>query len=378
MAAQPHEEYTIEVEHLVKRYPKAPVNAVDGISFAVRRGEIFGLLGPNGAGKTTTIGVLTTGVVPTSGVARLTGVDVAKDPISVKQRIAVLPQRSNLDGSLKVREILTFHAAYHGIPKAEREARADSTPRRARVGRPQERPRQPLLRWHESAADDRSRADALARRALPRRADQQPRPAVAPLPLGSHPRTNARGLTILITTHDMDEADRLCERIAVMDHGKILVDDTPDALKKMIPGGTSLELRVSAPELVPAGGSEHLATQNRVLDALRALPGVAKVDVVESTVAAPAGPPAGGSPWAGARGGNGAGGGAWGGGGGGLTSESADQEVVVLRVYAEDAAALLVPAAQAIAGTGVELRDLHLKRPSLEDVFIYLTGRHLR
>ena len=97
--------------------------------------------------------------------------------------------------------------------------------------------------------------------------------------------------------------------------------------------------------------------------------------MIETRAAAPAGPPAGGSPWAGARGGGG--GGAWG-GGDGLTSESADQEIVTFRVYSEDAGSLLVPAAQAIAGTGVELRDLHLKRPSLEDVFIYLTGRNLR
>ena len=92
----------------------------------MRRGEIFGLLGPNGAGKTTTIGVLITSVMPTAGSAAIMGVDVASDPISIKQRIAVVPQRSNLDRSLKVREILTFHAAYHGIPQGERETRADN------------------------------------------------------------------------------------------------------------------------------------------------------------------------------------------------------------------------------------------------------------
>src|SRR5262249_29429976 len=378
MAAQAQEQYAIEVEHLVKRYPKAPVNAVDDITFTVRRGEIFGLLGPNDAGKTTTIGVLTTGVVPTSGVARLSGIDVAGDPISVKQRIAVLPQRSNLDGSLKGREILTFHAAYHGIPKAEREARADQLldelglagRKNHRVNRQSGGSNQRLM----IAPALMHSPDVLFLDEPTNNLDPQSR-----LFLWDRIRElNARGLTILITTHDMEEADRLCERIAIMDHGKILVDDTPDALKQLIPGGTSLELRVSAPELVLSGAPEQVALKNRVLDALRELPGVAKVDVVEQEAAAPAGPPAGGAPWAGARGG--AGGGAWGGGGGGggLTSESADQEAVVYRIYAEDAAALLVPAAQAIAGTGVELRDLHLKRPSLEEVFIYLTGRNLR
>src|SRR5271166_1707114 len=115
----------IDVRDLVKRYAGSPQNAVDDVTFAVQRGEIFGLLGPNGAGKTTTIGVLTTSVQPTSGRAAIMGVDVARSPVAVKQRIAVVPQQSNLDRSLRVREILTFHGAYHGVPKAERESRAE-------------------------------------------------------------------------------------------------------------------------------------------------------------------------------------------------------------------------------------------------------------
>src|SRR6476469_1107099 len=92
----------IEVEHLVKRYPRAKNNAVDDLSFKVQRGETFGLLGPNGAGKTTTIGILTTSVLATGGQARIGGLNVATDPIGVKQRIAVVPQRNNLDRSLLV------------------------------------------------------------------------------------------------------------------------------------------------------------------------------------------------------------------------------------------------------------------------------------
>src|SRR5947209_13004393 len=126
MATSPEQDISIEVHELVKRYPKSSVNAVDGISFTVPPGEIFGLLGPNGAGKTTTIGVLTTNVLPTSGTARVAGIDVVADPMSVTQRIAVVPQQSNLDRSLRAREILTFHASYHGVPRAEREARADT------------------------------------------------------------------------------------------------------------------------------------------------------------------------------------------------------------------------------------------------------------
>jgi len=114
----------IHVSQLVKRYKNSKSNAVDGVSFEVSRGEIFGLLGPNGAGKTTTIGVLTTSILPTSGSASLMGVDIALDPIEAKRRIAVVPQQSNLDRSLKVREILTFHAAYHGVARKQRETRA--------------------------------------------------------------------------------------------------------------------------------------------------------------------------------------------------------------------------------------------------------------
>src|SRR5438046_3391589 len=106
-----------------KRQPVA-IKAVDGISFAVPRGEFFGLLGPNGAGKTTTIGILTTRVLPTGGVASIEGFDVARDPVAVKRRIGVVPQVNNLDRSLTAREILLFHAEYFGIARHTREAHA--------------------------------------------------------------------------------------------------------------------------------------------------------------------------------------------------------------------------------------------------------------
>src|SRR5919197_3357741 len=118
----------VEVSELVKRYPKAPVNAVDGISFAVRTGEVFGLLGPNGAGKTTTVGMLTTRVRPSGGEARVGGVDVVAHPVQAPGRLAVVPQRSNLDRSISIRKNLTFHAAYHGVSAADAAARADELP----------------------------------------------------------------------------------------------------------------------------------------------------------------------------------------------------------------------------------------------------------
>src|SRR5204862_2271804 len=104
-----------EVRELEKRYPRSPVNAVDGVSFTVEPGEVFGLLGPNGAGKTTTVGVLTTRVRPTGGSALVGGVDVVRDPVGARAQVAVVPQRSNLDRSISIRDNLIFHAAYHGV-----------------------------------------------------------------------------------------------------------------------------------------------------------------------------------------------------------------------------------------------------------------------
>ncbi len=322
----------ISVTNLVKRYPAAKTNAVDGVSFEVRRGEIFGLLGPNGAGKTTTIGVLTTAILPTEGSAHIAGTDVAEDPIAVKQRIAVVPQQSNLDRSLKVSEILTFHAAYHGVPRKQREARAVLLLEELGLA---ERRNEKVNRYSGGMAQRLMIARALMHEPEVLFLDE-PTNNLDPqsrLFLWERIREmNARGLTILLTTHDMDEADKLCQRIAVMDHGKILENDTPAQLKKLIPGGTSLEVRAFAASVDPGV----------ILAALSALPGVTKVD--------PAIDPA----------------------------AEAEPGSCTFRVYAESANSLIGPAAQAILSLGAEVRDLSVKQPSLEEVFIFLTGRHLR
>ncbi len=374
--ATPHDvSPAVEVRDLVKRYPKAPVNAVDGVSFEVRRGEIFGLLGPNGAGKTSTIGVLTTSVVPTSGSAGIMGLDVAHDPIGIKQRIAVVPQQSNLDRSLRVREILTFHAAYHGVPKKQREERADALLDELGLG---DRKRDKVSRYSGGMSQR-----LMIARALMHGPDvlflDEPTNNLDPqsrLFLWDRIRElNAQGLTILLTTHDMDEADQLCERIAIMDHGKILVNDVPSELKKIIPGGSSLEVRVRVPErvLVGADGAAD-ALKSDVRTALQALPDVTKVDEVDDEEHAQA--PAGGQRSDGG-GGSWGGGAAWGPPGGG-GADPAERGVVTYRVYAGEVATLVGAAAQAVLGVGAEVRDLHVKQPSLADVFIYLTGRQLR
>ncbi len=344
MSENPEQAISIEVQNLVKRYPKASFNAVDDISFSVRRGEAFGLLGPNGAGKTTTIGVLTTGIIPTSGSARIMGIDVVEDPMSVKQRISVVPQQSNLDRSLRAREILTFHASYHGVPRAEGQARADALLKELGLG---DRGKDKVMRYSGGMAQR-----LMLARALMHSPDvlflDEPTNSLDPqsrLFLWDRIRSlNAQGITVLLTTHDMEEADQLCERIAIMDHGKILVLDTPAELKNLIPGGTSLELRVRIPELVSVGDAHqdgHSKTQ--LLDALRTLPGVIKVDEVAES-----------------------------------DEEDGKRGTTLFRLYSEDAGALPVQATQAVAQVNAELRDLHLARPSLEDVFIYLTGRNLR
>src|SRR5947208_16398262 len=337
------QESAIEVRNLVKRYPKAIVNAVDNISFTVGRGEIFGLLGPNGAGKTTTIGVVTTNVRPTSGSAFIMGINVAADPMSVKQRIAVVPQQSNLDRSLRAREILTFHASYHGLARSEREARANALLNELGLG---DCGKDMVLRYSGGMAQR-----LMLARALMHSADilflDEPTNSLDPqsrLFLWDRIRwLKEQGTTILLTTHDMEEADQLCERIAIMDKGRILVLDTAAELKKLVPGGTCLELRVHVPQGVSVGGAHSEAQETSVLTVLRGIPGATKVEEVS--------PP---------------------------EDEEGAQGIQVFRLYAEDAGSLVIGATQAVMEAGAEIRDLHIARPSLEDVFIYLTGRNLR
>jgi len=333
VAAEP----AIRVRNLVKRYTKAKTNAVDGVSFDVSRGEIFGLLGPNGAGKTTTIGVLTTAIVPTEGSASISGIDVARNPIDIKQRIAVVPQQSNLDRSLKVREILTFHAAYHSVSRAQREALADQLLEQLGLG---DRKNEKVNRYSGGMAQRLMIARALMHRPDVLFLDEPTNNLDPQSRLFLWERINAlnaAGLTILLTTHDMDEADKLCHRIAIMDHGKILVDNTPAELKKLIPGGTVLEVRAYAP---PSGG-----VHERLTAGLNAMPGVTKVDEAKDQADA---------------------------------QDQGEPGVLTYRIYAESTNALIGPSAQVILSSGAEVRDLSVKRPSLEEVFIFMTGRHLR
>jgi len=356
----------IAVEGLEKQFPRSPVKAVNGISYGVARGEVFGLLGPNGAGKTTTIGVLTTRVLPTGGRATIGGVDVVADPVGVKPIIAVVPQRNNLDRSLTAIENLTFHAAYFGIGRRERNERALALLKEFGLG---ERANDKVDKYSGGMAQRLLIARALMHSPQVLFLDE-PTTGLDPqarLFLWEMIRTlNRHGMTVFLTTHDMEEAETLCHRVAIMDHGKILALDTPKNLSALVPAGTRVELRIRA----DARLTEELKAA--ILVDVQSLSGVTAAEW--TTAQSSAGAAAGGPP-------------AWmlammGGAAGrsmpaGAKPPAANDEPM-LRLYAERGGELAVNAAQIILHAGLELVDLHLAQPSLEDVFIHLTGKGLR
>ncbi len=312
----------VDVAQLRKRYPQAADEAVKGISFSIDEGEIFGLLGPNGAGKTTTIGVLTTRVRQTGGTAFVDGFDVSKDPTSVKQRIAVVPQRANLDRSLSAYENLTFHAAYFGFSRKERRQRANE-----------------LLEAFGLAGRGNERVDfysgGMAQRLMIARAlMHRPRILFLDEPTtGLDPQARLflwdqiealreAGTTILLTTHDMLEAERLCDRIAIVDHGERIALDTPRGLRHLLPSEAGLDL------LVEPG--DHDGAVVRALQAF----GTVEAD----------------------------------------DADDADGRVHA-RLFCDAAPAQVATAVEQAGGTLIELRRLE---GSLEDVFVHLTGRDLR
>jgi ABC-2 type transport system ATP-binding protein len=220
----------IRTAGLTKIYPGG-VKAVDELDLTVERGEIFGLLGPNGAGKTTTAGMLTTRVVPTSGHAFVGGLDVWKHPARAKARIGVVPQTNTLDRSLTVWENLYHHGRFFGMNAATARAESDRMLAQFKLT---ERAKMPVP----------ALSGGLAQRLMVARAVMH-RPSVLFLDeptAGLDPQSrialweilgtlHAAGQTILLTTHYMEEADNLCDRLAIIDHGRILTLGTPAELK---------------------------------------------------------------------------------------------------------------------------------------------------
>ena len=318
-------ETVITVGNLKKVFkPKArkgiEVKALEGISFEVSRGEFFGLLGPNGAGKTTTIGILTTRVLPSSGVAQIEGIDVARDPVSVKRRIGVVPQVNNLDRSLTAKEILLFHAEYFGIPKHEREVHAKRLLERFELT---DRADEKINGFSGGMVQRLKIGRALMHDPAILFLDE---PTTGLDPQSRHAmwdlltELNQKGLTILLTTHYMEEADQLCRRIAIIDHGKLLALDSPAQLKRSVPGGYLIELQVRD----GAHGS--------FIEALRSLAGVVEIKAENDRV----------------------------------------------RIYADRVEGLLANAMRLAVEQNVMVTDAHVSEPSLENLFLHLTGRSLR
>jgi ABC-2 type transport system ATP-binding protein len=318
------------VDQLVKTYPggrkSPPVEAVREVSFAVEKGELFGILGPNGAGKSTTIGCINTLVRPTAGRILVDGVDVTRAPREAKRRIAVVPQTRNLDSDLTVREILTYHGRYFGLPAAEREARADRLLEELQIA-------------EKAGAKPKTLSGGQQQRVMIARAlMHDPQLVLLDEPTtGLDPQArrrlwdilrdlHGRGLTLILTTHYMEEADRLCQRLAIIDHGRILTLDTPAALKKTLPGAQVLDLWVRAPR--------PLASD------LQAIPGVQNLEHVQ------------------------------------VEGESNEHERLRLFVEARDG--LLDRILHTVREGGADLHHVNLAQPSLEDVYIHLTGKELR
>lgn len=297
---------------------------MDELSFSVSPGEVFGLLGPNGAGKTTTVGVLTTRALPTSGRALVHGVDVVREPGTARQMLAVVPQRNNLDRSLNIRQNLLFHAIYHGVGRAERTRRADE-----------------ILERMGLADQAKARIDFVSggqsqRVMIARALMHQPKVLFLDEPstgldpqarLFVHERVDelrSDGVTVVLTTHDMDEAAKLSDRVGIVDHGRLLALDTPHALTRSLPGSTTLSVTMSLAGHDPEAVRAELATMG----------GVERVETA-----------------------------------------GADR----FRLYTGYEPAVMLPAVlKSAASIGCEVTDLSIGQPSLEDVFIHLTGRELR
>ena len=292
--------------------------AIEALDLDIPEGEFFGVLGPNGAGKTTTIGILTTRVRLTAGQAIVAGADVVREPARVRQRIGVVPQRANPDRGLNVVENLIFHATYFGVPRAEATRRADA-----------------LLEKLGIADKRDAKVDALSggqqqRLMIARALIHEPQVIFLDEPtVGLDPQTrlslweilrtlHAEGRTIVMTTHYMDEADKLCDRLAIVDNGKLLELDTPAALKQRAPGGTLVELTLAG-DAAP------------VCEAVRALEGVLRAEAT--------GP--------------------------------------VLRVYSDRGGRVISPLIQVAEDNGTVVTNISLTEPSLETLFISRTGRKL-
>jgi ABC-2 type transport system ATP-binding protein len=236
----------IQVAGLTKTYAtdkgSPPLRAVDGIDFTVREGEVFGFLGPNGAGKTTTIRMLTGLARPTSGTSRVMGLDLAADLPRIKKRIGVVPEASNLYDELTALDNLVFSMQLYGVPRAERQSRAEALLARFRLAEKRDAPFAKLSRGMKRAL---TIAAALAHRP-PLLFLDEPTTGLDVMSARNLRRMIAglrdEGVTVFLTTHYLEEAERLCDRIAIIVKGRIVALDTVAGLKAAAPDRTAVEV----------------------------------------------------------------------------------------------------------------------------------------
>jgi ABC-2 type transport system ATP-binding protein len=308
----------IDVQHIVKRF--GDFTAVKGISFQVEAGENFGLLGPNGAGKSTLIRMLTTLLPPTSGTARIHGFDVVKESDGVRNAIGVIPQAMTSDLELSVEENLLIFAKLYGVPRAKRQCLIDDLLESVE-----------LTQWRDKQV--RNLSGGMRRRVeIARGLVHEPKIFFLDEPTtGLDPvsRVNVwemlqrikkeRDLTVLITTHYMDEADKLCDRIAIVDHGELKALDSPLKLKASVPGANALEASFSP---APQEWEQTLA-------------GLAAVE--------------------------------------GVTNHDG-----VYRLASGNGPATTMALTEAASRAGVTINSLSVQSTTLDDVFVHYTGRDLR
>jgi ABC-2 type transport system ATP-binding protein len=294
---------------------------VDGVSFDVAEGEIFGLLGPNGAGKSTLIRMMTTLLEITSGAAYIEGYDVRKDADKARRSMGVIPQAMTSDGDLTVWENLSIYSKLYGIAADERERSIDELLQLV-----------DLTQWRDAPA--RNLSGGMRRRLeIARGLVHRPRIFFLDEPTtGLDPVSRVavwemitnikqqRNLTVLITTHYMDEADRLCDRIAIVDHGKLVALDTPRALKSSIPGSSVIEAQFTNP---PQGWEKQLET-------------LVSVNSVQP--------------------------------------EGAE----MYRILTNDGSRTTTELVEASVRAGISIKSLTVQSTTLDDVFVHYTGRQLR
>ncbi|MGA8856159.1 MAG: ATP-binding cassette domain-containing protein [Candidatus Bathyarchaeia archaeon] len=259
--------HAVETESLTKRF--GDLLAVDSLNLSIEEGEIFGLLGPNGAGKTTTLSMLATLLKPTSGTGRVNGYDILSHPADVRRSIGIVFQDPSSDDVLTGRENLYLHALMFGVPKGERRKRIDYVLN--------------LVDLQDRANDVVKKYSGGMRRRLElaRGLLHNPRILFLDEPtLGLDPQTRehiwayienlvkSEKVTVIITTHYMDEADRLCNRVAIIDHGQVSALDSPGALKSKV-GGEIIKLRVRSPNIERLKGLDYVLSIDQSGSTLR-------------------------------------------------------------------------------------------------------------